>query len=120
MDKEELKNRTKSFAIRILKLGNSLPNDISGRIIANQIIRSGTSVAANYRASCRSRSNAEFISKLGVVLEECDETRFWLEMIMETNMIEASKIKDLYEEADELNAIFYSSIKTAKRKNDKC
>ncbi len=83
---EELKRRTKAFAIRIVKLYRSLPKSEEARIMGRQILRAGTSVAANYRAVCRARSKAEFISKIGVVVEEADETVFWLEMLVETNI----------------------------------
>ena len=82
MDAEELKHRTKDFALRILKLVAALPKTIEGRAIGNQLVRSGTSVAANYRSACRARSRPEFIAKLGVVLEEADETLLWLELIV--------------------------------------
>jgi|GEM_PF-995997 len=84
MDKEELKLRTKTFGLRVMKLVRAMPKDVVGRALANQLIRSGTSVGANYRSACRGRSKAEWIAKLGVVLEECDESAHWLELIMET------------------------------------
>jgi four helix bundle protein len=114
MSPEELKKRTKQFALRIMKLVDSLPDTLSGRTIGNQIIRSGTSVGANYRAACRGRSRAEFIAKLGIVLEEIDECGYWLELIMESGMINKEKIESLYKEANEITAIIVSSIKTAK------
>ncbi|MCK5851564.1 four helix bundle protein [bacterium] len=115
MNKEELKYRTKQFALRIFKLADALPNTPAGRTIANQIVRCSSSVAANYRASCRSRSTAEFISKLGTVAEEADESAFWLEMIMEAELLEMRLVEALYIEANELTAIFISSIITAKK-----
>jgi four helix bundle protein len=87
MKPDELKNRTKQFALRVLKLVAALPKTIEGRAIASQLVRSGTSVAANYRATCRARSKAEFIAKIGVVLEEADETLLWLELISEANLL---------------------------------
>ena len=84
---EELKNRSKQFALRILKVVDSLPNSVSGRAIANQLVRSGTSIGANYREACRGRSKKEFIAKLGVVVEEADESANWLELIIDGNLL---------------------------------
>jgi four helix bundle protein len=113
MTERELLQRTKQFALRIFKLVGALPQTIQGRAVASQLIRSGTSVAANYRAACRARSKAEFVAKLGVVEEEADESAFWLELIMETNLLNATKVKPLLSEASELVAIMASSKKTA-------
>src|SRR3954452_24524895 len=88
----DLKARTKQFAVRVMKLVDSLPRTIQGRVVANQIIRSATSVAANYRAACRARSRAEFIAKIGVVEEEADETAFWLELIVECEIRSGKQI----------------------------
>ncbi len=118
MTESELKQRTKDFALRILKLADALPNTPAGQAIANQIVRCGPSVAANYRASCRGRSVAEFISKLGTVEEEADESAFWLELIMDAKLLKHELVEQLYIEANELTAIFASSIITA-RKNKK-
>jgi len=115
MTKEELKNRTKQFALMIIKLVDELPNTKAGNTIGNQIIRSGTSVAANYRAACRSRSNADFISKITIVEEECDESLFWLELIADSNLLKKERLSDLMKEADELTAIFTASGKTARQ-----
>jgi four helix bundle protein len=114
MNKSELKSRTKKFALRIIKLVDELPNTKTGHTIGNQIIRSGTSIAANYRAACRARSSAEFISKLAIVEEESDETLFWLELIVESNLVREEHLKELIKEADELTAIFTAAGKTAK------
>jgi four helix bundle protein len=119
MKKEELKERTKKFALIIIKLVEELPNTLVGRTIGNQIIRSGTSVAANYRAACRARSNADFISKITIVEEECDETLFWLELISDANLLKKEKLHDIVKEADELTAIFTASGKTARSNNPK-
>ena len=119
MTKEELKERTKKFALVIIKLVEELPNTNVGRTISNQVIRSGTSVAANYRAACRARSNADFISKINIVEEECDETLFWLEVIVESNLLKKEKLLYLLKEADELTAIFTASGKTARQNNPK-
>ena len=117
MKKEELKLRTKKFALSIINLVEELPNTLTGRTIGNQIIRSGTSVAANYRAACRARSNADFISKITIVEEECDETLFWLELIVEANLLKKELLRDLIKEVDELTAIFTASGKTARQNN---
>ncbi|NSW94512.1 MAG: four helix bundle protein, partial [Bacteroidales bacterium] len=109
--------RTKAFALEIIKLVDSLPDTRSGRTIGSQLIRSGTSVAANYRSACRSRSNADFISKITVVEEECDETLFWLELICESGLKPSEELKEIMKEADELTAIFTASGRTAKNRN---
>lgn len=113
MTERELLQRTKQFALRIFKLVGVLPQTIQGRAVAAQLIRSGTSVAANYRAACRARSKPEFIAKLGVVEEEADESAFWLELIVETDLLSDAKVKALLVEAGEIVAIMASSKKTA-------
>jgi hypothetical protein len=117
--KEILKKRTKQFALRIIKLVDTLPNSRSGDVIGKQVLRSGTSVTANYRASCRARSQANFISKMGIVEEEADETLFWLELLVESELVKEYKLKELIKEADELVAIFTASGKTAKENKKK-
>jgi four helix bundle protein len=112
MTERELLQRTKQFALRIFKLVGALPQTIQGRAVAAQLIRSGTSVAANYRGACRARSKLEFVAKLGVVEEEADETVFWLELIIETELLRAAKVKPLLNEASEIVAIMASSKKT--------
>jgi len=109
----DLKARTKQFALRVMKLVDALPRTIQGRAIANQIIRSATSVAANYRAACRARSRAEFIAKLGVVEEEADETAFWLELIIDSELLTEARIHPLLTEAGELVPIMAASRKSA-------
>ena len=109
-----LRDRTKQFAIRIVKLFRSLPKTEEARVIGRQVLRSGTSVAANYRAVCRSRSKAEFIAKVGVVVEEADETVFWLELLGETGIVPQKRLVGLLLEANELLAIFAASQRTAK------
>src|SRR5258708_20314811 len=111
----DLKRRTKGFALRILKLVDALPKTTAGRALASQIVRSGTSVAANYRAACRARSTADFIAKMGIVEEEADETLFWLELLEESDLVLAAKLTAIKQEADELIAITVASIKTARR-----
>jgi four helix bundle protein len=113
MNPAELKDRTRQFALRILKLVAALPNTIEGRAIANQLVRCGTSVAANYRATCRSRSKAEFVAKIGVVLEEADETQLWLELIAEGKLLPLKRVEPLLVEASELVAIMVTSRKSA-------
>jgi four helix bundle protein len=109
----DLKARTKQFALRVMKLVDAMPRTIQGRAIANQIIRSATSVAANYRAACRARSRAEFIAKLGVVEEEADETAFWLQLIIDSALLTEARIHPLLTEAGELVAIMAASRKSA-------
>jgi four helix bundle protein len=113
MTSEQLKDRTKQFALRVMKLVDSLPNTVKGRAIANQIIRSATSVGANYRATCRARSRAEFVSKIGLVEEEADETAFWLELIVGGGLRLQKQIAPLLGEANELVAIMAASRKSA-------
>src|SRR5438128_9952625 len=103
MNAQELKNRTKQFALRVMHLLDALPDTPKGRAIASQLVRSGTSVAANYRAACRGRSHAEFISKIGVVEEEVDETALWLELIVEDKLLPENEIASLVKESNELN-----------------
>ena len=116
MNAEILKARTKEFAKRIIRMCRSLPNTREGWRIGDQIFRSGTSVGANYRAACRGRSKAEFIAKLGIVLEEADETLYWLELIVETEIMKLPVLEPLMKECRELVAIFIASMNTAKRK----
>ncbi len=115
MNSTEMKSRTKEFAKKIIELCRALPNNREGRLIGNQVFKSGTSVAANYRAACRGRSKAEFVSKLGIVLEEGDETLFWLELINEMEICDENLVPSLMQECDEIVAIVVSSIKTAKQ-----
>lgn len=114
MNEKELLKRTKAFALRVMKLVDALPGTTSGRAIAGQLVRSGTSVSANYRAACRGRSKAEFVAKLGVVEEESDESAHWMELIMEGHLVAESLVKDLHAEACELTAIMAASKKTAR------
>lgn len=116
---EKLKKRTKDFAIRIVKLYRALPNTGDARVIRNQFLRSGTAIAANYRASCRARSNAEFIAKIGIVVEEADETVFWLEMLVDCEIFSETKMKEMIQEGNELLAIFAASQSTAKKNSKK-
>jgi four helix bundle protein len=111
---EELRQRTKKFAIRVVRMFKALPRSTEAQIIGKQVLRSGTSVAANYRAACRARSRAEFVAKIGVVAEEADETVFWIELLVETETISQIKVNELMNEARQLAAIFTASQTTAK------
>jgi len=111
---DELKARTKKFALRIVKVFQALPRTEDARTLGKQLLRSGTSVAANYRAVCRARSKAEFVARLGIVVEEIDETVFWLELLVESGIIARPRLDALQVEANELLAIFVRSQLTAK------
>jgi four helix bundle protein len=116
MTPDEMKDRTKSFAVRVCRLVDSLPSKLSARVIGQQLIRSATSVGANYRAACRSRSDKEFIAKLGIVEEECDESAFWLELLIATETVPEPKLRPLHQEANEITAIIVASIRTARKR----
>jgi four helix bundle protein len=115
MTDAEMKVRTKAFGIRIVRLFRALPHSEGARIIGRQILRSGTSVGANYRAACRSGSREEFIAKLGLVLEETDETVFWLQMLADCNIVAGTRLKSLIRAANELTCIFVASLTRAKK-----
>ena len=117
MNPEEFKERTKQFALRVIRLVETLPRDGAGGVIRRQILRSGTSVGANYRAACRARSRAEFAAKLGIVEEECDETAYWLELLVESNLMPRERVADLMGEAHEILALVVASIRTARRQS---
>ena len=117
MDRDELTERTKKFAHRCVKLAMALPETPLGKHIQGQVIRCSTSVASNYRATCLSQSKASFIAKISIVLEEADETAFWLEFIIDEDLLKKSLVRPLLQEAEELTAIFASSRKTASKKN---
>jgi four helix bundle protein len=114
MENEDLKVRTQRFSVSIIKLSERLPETRSSRIIAGQILRSSSSIGANYRAARRSKSTRDFVNKLKIVEEETDETLYWLEIIEQAKIVDADKLKDLIKEANELLSIFVTSIKTAK------
>lgn len=116
MTPEELKERTKAFALRILQLCQSLPNSRHVQIIGTQLLRSGMSVGANYRAVCRARSEADFIAKLGVVIEEADECAYWMEMLIDAGFVKKAKLDSLLNEANELTAIFNAARNTTRKK----
>jgi four helix bundle protein len=111
---EQLRNRTKRFALRIMKMTESLPNNPEGWVLGKQILRSGTSIGANYRAATRAKSRPDFIAKLGIVVEEADETQYWLELLAESGLLEPARLRELQKEAAELTAIFTASRNTAK------
>jgi four helix bundle protein len=111
---EELRERTKKFAIRIVRLFQALPKSTEAQIMGKQLLRCGTSVAANYRATCRARSKAEFVARMGIVAEEADESVLWLELLEETNILSRERLQEIMKEAKELVAIFSTSLKTAK------
>ena len=113
MNEEELKRRTKQYALRAMRLERSLPKTTEGRAIGNQLVRSATSVGANYRAACRSRSKAEFFAKLGTVEEEADESAFWMELIVEGKLVKEELISPLLQEANEIVLIMTSSRMSA-------
>ncbi len=115
MTEDELKRRTKIFTLRVLKLVAALPNSVAGRTVGGQLARAISSVGANYRAACRARSKPDFISKLGIVEEEADESAFWLEVIVESKLLKEHLVDPLLTEANELTAIMTSSRKSASR-----
>jgi len=117
MDRDELTERTKKFAHRCVKLAMALPETVLGKHLRGQVIRCSTSVAANYRATCLSQSKASFVAKLSIALEEADETAFWLEFIIDENLLKKNLTEPLLKEAVELTKIFASSRKTASTKN---
>lgn len=114
MTREEMKRRTKTYANRVVKLCAALPGSWIAQTLGKQLLRSGTSVGANYRAVCRARSTADFINKLRVVEEECDESLFWMELLVENDLVKAARLRELMNEADEILAIVVSSAKTAR------
>jgi four helix bundle protein len=113
---EQLRARTKVFAVRIVRLFRSLPPAIEAQVIGKQLLRCGTAVGANYRAACRARSRAEFVSKIGIVTEEADESGFWIELLSDLGIMKKELLEDLLNESRELTAIFSASRQTAKQK----
>lgn len=116
MTPQELKERTMEFAVRVLKLVDALPKTTAGKTVSSQIARSGTSVAANYRSALRAKSDADFIYKISVVLEEADESGFWIELAQRADLLPARRLKPLLQEAEELTKIFNATRTTAKRR----
>ena len=119
MEQNYLKERTKKFALRIIQLTESLPRKRAADVIGKQLLEAGTSVGANYRAVCRARSPADFISKMGIVEEETDETIYWMELLIESGLVQKNDISNVIEEANQILAMTVSSIKTAKSRNKK-
>ncbi len=115
MNKDEMKQRTKQFALRVIRLVESLPKGQIADVISKQLLRSGTSVGANYRAACRAKSSADFVYKMGIVEEEADESLYWMELLIEAGIIESKMLESLMKEANELLAITVASIKTARK-----
>lgn len=115
MNKDDMKHRTKQFALRVIRLVESLPKGRTENVPGKQLLRSCTSVGANYRAACRAKSTADFIYKMGIVEEETDESIYWMELLIEATIIESKKLEPLMEEANEFLAITVASIKTAKK-----
>ena len=118
MNKDELKERFRQFSLRIIKLADAMPKTISGIAVAKQIIRSGTSPAANYRAACLAKSDKDFVNKLKIVEEEIDETSYWLSLIIDSEMLPAPRVEPLFEESMELCKIITKSVSTFKTKRD--
>lgn len=116
MNAQELKERTFRFGVRVVRLCESMPETRAGRTIANQLIRSGTSVGANYRAAARAKSTKDFIAKLAIVEEECDESAYWIDMATETGCVKKELVTELRDESEQILAIIVASIKTAKNK----
>ena len=112
MTESEMKQRTKAFALRVIKLAGTLSKDFVGRRLADQLLRSGTSVAANYRSACRARSRADFVSKLGIVEEEADESTLWLELLMESGIVPQRRLAALLDESNQLTAMMVASRKS--------
>lgn len=118
MTSEEMKARTKQFALRVIKLVESLPNTKNSTVIGKQLLRSGTSVGANYRAVCRAKSTPDFINKLAIVEEEADESMYWIELLIESNQIKQKLVENLLNETNEILSIIVSAIKTSKEKRN--
>jgi four helix bundle protein len=118
MNPIELKTRTKAFAVRIIKLADKLPDSRASNAIARQIVRSGMSVGANYRAACRAKSRAAFIARLGIVEEECDETVYWMELLVESGKMKMNAVTGLMNEATQILAIVVASINSARSRGN--
>src|SRR5947208_14697586 len=114
VQQEKLRDRTKAFAVRIVRLYRSLPYKADAQVLGKQLLRCGTAVAANYRAACRARSKAEWVAKIGIVVEEADETVFWLEMLADGEIVPQQKLQDFLQEAHELSALFTASQRSAR------
>ncbi len=117
MNQQEFKNRTKQLAIRTIKMVESLPQTTTAQVIGKQVLRSSTSVGANYRAACRAKSTPDMLYKLAIVEEEADETSYWLELLVEAQIVPTARLKNLMSEVDEITAMIVSSIKTLRQKS---
>lgn len=115
MTRDEFKARTKAYALRVIKVVDALPRDPVAKTLGHQLLRSGTSVGANYRSSIRAKSPADFVAKMGIVEEECDETLYWMELLIESGRMKQDRLVDLMREGEEILAITVASIKTARR-----
>ncbi|MBI3417436.1 MAG: four helix bundle protein [Verrucomicrobia bacterium] len=118
MNADEFKRRTKAYAIRVVRLAESLPKSGSAAVIGRQLLRAGTSVGANYRSVCRAKSRADFVAKLTIVEEECDESLYWMELLIETNVVKADLVADLMKEGNELLAMTVASARSARFRNN--
>jgi four helix bundle protein len=118
MNAESFKKRTQAYALRVIHVVDSLPKTQTGRVIGNQLLRSGTSVGANYRAAARAKSRADFVSKMGTVEEECDESLYWMELLIESGMVDAGRLADLMTEGNEILAMVVASIRTTRAKRN--
>jgi four helix bundle protein len=116
---ENMKKRTRVFGLRVINLFESLPNTKTANVIGNQLLRCGTSVGANYRASCRARSNADFIAKMGIVEEETDESIYWIELLVDAGAVKRKLVENLMDEANEILSIVVASINTARSNKSK-
>jgi four helix bundle protein len=119
MTREQMKARTKNYAKRIVKLCEALPDKWVARTLGKQLLRSGTSVGANYRGVCRAKSTADFLNKLRIVEEECDESLFWMELLVECNLVKAARLNSLMQEANELLSIIVASAKTTRTSTER-
>lgn len=115
MTREQFKARTKAYALRVIKVVDALPRDTVAKTLGHQLLRSGTSVAANYRSSVRAKSTADFIAKMGIVEEECDESLLWMELLVDSGRMKQARINELMREGGEILAMTVASIKTARR-----
>lgn len=118
MTQAGMKRRTKQFALRVMNLVEGLPETNAGRVIGRQLLRSATSVGANYRAACRAKSTADFIAKLAIVEEEADESMYWMELLIESGQVKENLLTDLLDECNQIVSIVVSSIKTSKQRRD--
>ena len=114
MNAEDMKKRTRAFALAVIRLVEGLPRTKEADVIGRQLLRSGTSVGANYRASCRARSQADFVAKMGIVEEEADESIYWMELLVEAGLVHSNAVAEVLDEANQITAIVVSSIKTAR------